>query len=223
MLIQWEWIGEKGHWTRACIHSNRCILAQTTGKGQRPKDHVCVCELTNTIAKGRHFEAILTGPQENQKWTSTPLNNMDQVEQACGNCGRAHPPRACPAYKDSCKVCGKITRWKKFCWKLKGTNCLKEDCKQRSDIDWDSWRRDQRFHDLEPAASYSPHSHLIWCSTRICPWICTLCSLHSFSFHYHRKALCPSSLMTLNSRNLQPLIKSQISSPCMITSKARWQ
>ena len=26
---------------------------------------------------------------------------MDQVGQACGNCGRAHPPRACPAYKDS--------------------------------------------------------------------------------------------------------------------------
>jgi len=40
--------------------------------------------------------------------TSTPLNNVDQVGQACGNCGRAHPPRACPAYKDLCKFCGKI-------------------------------------------------------------------------------------------------------------------
>lgn len=114
----------------------------STNCWERPKEHVCVCELTDTIAEGRHFEAILTGPQKNQKWTSTPLNNMDQVEQACGNCGKAHPPRTCPAYKDSCKVCGKITHWKSFCWKRKGTNCLKEDCKQHNDIDRGSWRRD---------------------------------------------------------------------------------
>ena len=47
---------------------------------------------------------------------------MDQVGQARGNCGRAHPPRACPAYKDSCEFCGKIGHWKKFCRKRKGTN-----------------------------------------------------------------------------------------------------
>ena len=65
-------------------------------------------KLTDALAEGRRFEAILTGRQEIQKRTSTPLNNVDQVGQACGNCGRAHPPRACPAYKDSCKFCGKI-------------------------------------------------------------------------------------------------------------------
>ena len=37
--------------------------------------------LTNTIAEGRCFQAILADPQQKQKWTSTPLNNIDQVEQ----------------------------------------------------------------------------------------------------------------------------------------------
>ena len=65
-------------------------------------------KLTDGLAEGRRFEAILAGRQEIQKRTSTPLNNVDQAGQACGNCGRAHPPRACPAYKDTCKFCGKI-------------------------------------------------------------------------------------------------------------------
>ena len=50
--------------------------------------------------EGRRVEAILAGRQEIQKRTSTPLNNVDQIGQACGNCGRTHPPRACPAYKE---------------------------------------------------------------------------------------------------------------------------
>ena len=65
-------------------------------------------------AEGRRFEAILAGRQEIQKRTSTPMNNVDQVRQARGNCGRAHPPRACPAYKDSCKFCGKSDTGRKF-------------------------------------------------------------------------------------------------------------
>ena len=52
-------------------------------------------KLTDALAEGRRFEAILAGRQEIQKRTSTPLNNVDQVGQGCGNCGRAHPPRAC--------------------------------------------------------------------------------------------------------------------------------
>ena len=65
--------------------------------------------LTDALAEGRRFEAILVDLQEIQKRTSTPLNNVDQEGQACGNCCRA-----CPAYKESCKFCGKIGHWKKF-------------------------------------------------------------------------------------------------------------
>ena len=48
-------------------------------------------KLTDALAEGRRFEAILAGRQEIQKRTSTPMNNVDQVGPACGNCGRAHP------------------------------------------------------------------------------------------------------------------------------------
>ena len=122
-------------------------------------------KLTDALAEGRRFEAILAGRYEIQKRTSTPLHNVDQVGQACGNCGRAHRPRACPAYKDTCKLCGKIGHWKKFCRKRKGTNRPKEDVQQRGDTKPDgkqrrdagkgSRRRDQRCHDPEPAASYT--------------------------------------------------------------------
>ena len=121
-------------------------------------------KLTDALAEGRRFEAGLAGRQEIQKRTSTPMNYVDQVGPACGNCGRAHPPRACPAYKDSCKFCVKIGHWKKFCRKCKGTNCPKDvqqrgetksDGKQHRDAGKGSHRRDRRFHDLEPAASYT--------------------------------------------------------------------
>ena len=74
-------------------------------------------------------------------------------------------------------------------------------------------------------------SHLIRCSTRIGPWTCTLCSLHSFSVHCYRKAHCPSLLIlrwfSTPDWNLQAVIKSQISfSPCrsvLMTPKPGWQ
>ena len=153
-------------------------------------------KLTDALAEGRRFEAILAGRHEIQKRTSTPLNNVDRVGPACGNCGRANPPRACPAHKDACKFCGKIGHWKKFCQKRKETNCPKEDVQQRGDTKSNgkqhrdagkgSRRRDRRFHDLEPAASYTseedstePYDCIRISSVRnevfttlddICPW-----------------------------------------------------
>ena len=110
-------------------------------------------KLTDALAEGRRFEAILPGRQEIQKRTSTPLNNVDQVGQACGNCGRAHPPRACPAYKDSCKFGEKIGHWKKFCRKRKGTNRPKEDVQQRGNTKSDGKQhRDAILQDGQPVA-----------------------------------------------------------------------
>ena len=59
----------------------------------------------------------------------------------------------------------RLGHWKKFCRYRKGTNRPKEDDKQRGDTKSDgkqhrdagkgSRRRDRRFHDLEPVASYT--------------------------------------------------------------------
>ena len=90
---------------------------------------------------------------------------LDWVSGGRCICGVIHlSPRACPAYKDACKFCGKIGHWKKFCRKRKGTNRPKDvqqrgdtkpDGKQHRDAGKGSRRRDRRFHDLEPAASYT--------------------------------------------------------------------
>ena len=158
VLIWREWIGGKDHWTHDCIHTNRSIPAWTAGKSQRLQADRRTC-------RGETFwshSLRSTGNSETHKHTT---EQCGQVGQACGNCGRAHPPRACPAYKDSCKFCGKIGHWKKFCRKRKGKNRPKEDVQQRGDTKSDgkqhreagkgSRRRDRRFHDLEPAASYT--------------------------------------------------------------------
>ena len=115
-------------------------------------------KLTDALSEGRRFEAILAGRQEIQKRTSTPLNNVGQVGQACDNCGRAHPPRACSAYKDSCTFCGKIGHWKKFCRKRKGTNRPKEDVQQRGDTN----RMANNIGMLAKAAVGETEDSMIW-------------------------------------------------------------
>ena len=104
-------------------------------------------KLTDALAEGRRFEAILAGRQEIQKHTSTPLNNVDQVGQACGNCGRSRSPSA-----DN-KQCGDT----------------KSDGEQHGDTGRGSRWSDWRFHDLEPAASYTSEedSTLHWALGRI--------------------------------------------------------
>jgi len=107
MWIWREWIGERIIELMIASTLIEAFQRELLGKAKGYK-------LTDALAEGRRFGAILAVRQKIQKRTSTSLNNVDQVGQACGNCGRAHPPRACPAYKDACKFCGKIGHWKTF-------------------------------------------------------------------------------------------------------------
>ena len=90
-------------------------------------------KLTDALEEGRRFETILAGRQEIQKRTSTPLNNVDQVGQPYGNCGGSRSPSA-----DN---------------KQRGDT--KSDGEQHGDTGRGSRWSDRRFHDLEPAASYT--------------------------------------------------------------------
>ena len=107
MWIWREWIGERIIEFMIASTQIEAFQRELLGKAKGYK-------LTDAFAEGRRFGGILEGRQEIQKRTSTSLNNVDQVGQACGNCGRAHHRRACPTYKDSCKFCGKIVHWKIF-------------------------------------------------------------------------------------------------------------
>ena len=48
-------------------------------------------------------------------------NTRHQAQQksanstSCGNCGRVHKPRCCPAYNQKCRACGKLGHFAKVC------------------------------------------------------------------------------------------------------------
>ena len=45
-----------------------------------------------------------------------PVNIAEQqMKEKCKNCGLTHPPRKCPAYRDTCRACGKKNHWKNVC------------------------------------------------------------------------------------------------------------
>jgi len=51
------------------------------------------------------------GPAANRTAPSGP--------SSCRNCGRNHPPKSCPAYKQTCKACGKEGHFAKVCRSLR--------------------------------------------------------------------------------------------------------
>ena len=151
MWIWRECIGGKDHWTHDCIYTNRSIPAWTAGKSQRLQADSRTCRGETFWSHSRR----LTGNSETHKHTT---------EQ----CGPSRPSMRQLWQSPSPKSMSGIQRlghWKKFCRNRKGTNRPKEDDKQRGDTKSDgkqhkdagkgSRRRDRRFHDLEPAASYT--------------------------------------------------------------------
>ncbi len=72
--------------------------------------------ITKVIERAREFEAIqssiasLTGIK-----SPASRHTINAIQKSCGNCGLQHERRACPAYKDTCALCGNKGHWKKFC------------------------------------------------------------------------------------------------------------
>nr|XP_054760675.1 uncharacterized protein LOC129266939 [Lytechinus pictus] len=86
------------------------------------------------LVEGRKYEAVAASRQCLE--TLEPKQNIDsfkrnQGRKACGNCGRFHKPRQCPAYDDECRACGTKGHWAKFCRKSKNDRSRKQN--RRSD------------------------------------------------------------------------------------------
>ena len=87
---------------------------------EKPKGY----PLQDLIQVGRRYEAIAEG--------GVRLNNIDKSididalfqrqsnQPECWNCGLQHPPRRCPAYRDTCKHCNKIGHWARKCPSKRG-------------------------------------------------------------------------------------------------------
>ena len=81
-------------------------------------------KIEELLGEGRKYEAIAVGKQCLRSIDSA-ANNVDALShnqagrKKCGNCDLNHPPRKCPAYKDTCKSCGSKGHWAKCCRKAK--------------------------------------------------------------------------------------------------------
>ena len=88
------------------------------------------------LTEGRKYEAVAASRQCLE--TLDPKQNIDafkrnQGRRACGNCGRNHKPRQCPAYDDECRACGTKGHWAKFCRKTKNDRSRKSDDRKSDD------------------------------------------------------------------------------------------
>ena len=81
----------------------------------RPKGY----RLSEAIAEGRRYEAIIAGRQQIQKLSgelkpTEDKANVDVIKRDCGNCGDSHAPRKCPAYGSTCNYCKKKGHWQRM-------------------------------------------------------------------------------------------------------------
>lgn len=58
----------------------------------------------------RKFRELTSGGN-----AAASIDALKHQTKACGNCGRNHPPRQCPAYGDICSLCKKPNHWRKMC------------------------------------------------------------------------------------------------------------
>ena len=80
-------------------------------------------KVSDLLERAREVEAILTSQASllSMKNNVTPIQKIDALRESrkrsCQNCGLSHPPKSCPAYRDTCHGCGNKGHWIKFCKK----------------------------------------------------------------------------------------------------------
>ena len=67
--------------------------------------------------------------------------NRNQTD--CGNCGRIHPPRRCPAYRSTCSFCKKPGHWIEKCRSKNNTRYRRTDCNYVHELEEDNDSDDQ--------------------------------------------------------------------------------
>ena len=73
----------------------------------------------------------LQDPKVDHVWRDSHLSKK---QESCGNCGRVHKYRECPAYHSKCGFCGGMGHWKDFCHKAKHSKFQIENDDTKTDI-----------------------------------------------------------------------------------------
>ncbi|XP_038052821.1 uncharacterized protein LOC119725487 [Patiria miniata] len=101
----------------------KLVIASTTSESFQKDllDKPIGFSIDDMLQEGRKYEAILAGKKclETLEASHTAVHAFRPTGRTCGNCGLSHPPRRCPAYRDTCKSCGSKGHWAKFCRKTR--------------------------------------------------------------------------------------------------------
>ena len=102
--------------------------------------------IKETIELGRQYEAIIASQTSLQSMSASGTAKVDHIKQKtkCGNCGKSHPPKRCPAYYKECDGCGNIGHFKNMCRNSKPQNQNQQHQRQRSKSRRRGNRRKQR-------------------------------------------------------------------------------
>ena len=117
--------------------------------------------LDNAIQLGRQHEAASRGTQHLESMIIPQTQKVDHVKmktKSCGNCGRQHNYRECPAYESECHYCGKKGHWKDFCRKSQATAKHRASSSQHKTSRWntkENKRAARKFHTIREEISSS--------------------------------------------------------------------
>ena len=80
----------------------------------KPKGH----PLSALLEDGRKYEALAANKHcIKQLSTETSIGAIGTKQSECSKCGLNHPPKRCPAFKDTCKICKNKGHWTRMCSK----------------------------------------------------------------------------------------------------------
>lgn len=72
--------------------------------------------LDQLIEEGGRYEAISASKKSLQRLENpAAVASATSSQDGCRRCGLHHHPRRCPAFKDTCKACGRKGHWAKKC------------------------------------------------------------------------------------------------------------
>jgi len=89
------------------------LMAQVQAQSHSSASNIDVVHYRNAKANYHYNKK----PSYSKPRTGAPTNRYKQKqnEATCGNCGRSHPPRHCPAYNQRCHKCNKLGHLQRVC------------------------------------------------------------------------------------------------------------
>jgi len=92
-----------------------CRAAEATKEQLRVIAGATSATSVHQIESGRGTSTRRSHSRGRRPGRSEVDHSRPEGQSSCGNCGRSHPPKSCPAYKQVCKACGKEGHWAKLC------------------------------------------------------------------------------------------------------------